>query len=87
MRSPQWSPTPLRFVLPLLLLTLPSCAILTRTAAPSVDVAPGTNANMSYCLVDRAISYDRLADTEQTVTEVKAHNAVYDGLCAPAPAK
>lgn len=83
--SPRWSPRPRLCGLLLLgtLLILPSCASLTSTAgrdASAPDVTT-TRAETSYCRVARPLSYDRLADTEQTVAEIKSHNAVYDGLC------
>lgn len=76
MTSPRWWTKPLPFALLPLLLILPSCATLIPTAVPNAPLS-------AYCQVDRAISYDRLNDTAPTITEVKAHNAVFDGLCTP----
>ena len=64
------------WMLPLvLLLTLPACATMMGSnvpvEAPAVD---------SFCAIAKPISWVD-ADTDATIADVKAHNAVWKRLC------
>lgn len=57
-----------------LLLILAACA--SRTPTPVIDGAA------SACVEFKPITFDRLKDTEETIREVKDHNAAWTALCA-----
>lgn len=58
-----------------LLTTLTACALLTPIAAPKHDPAKVA------CESFRLITFDRLTDTDETIRQVKGHNAAYRALC------
>ncbi len=59
-----------------LLTTLAACALLTPIAAPKHDPAKVA------CESFRLITFDRLTDTDETIRQIKGHNAAYRALCA-----
>ena len=59
-----------------MLIILTACALLTVTPAPKHDAAKVS------CESFRLITFDRLADTEETIRQVKEHNAGYRALCS-----
>lgn len=58
---------------------LAACATRTPIAAPS---APPAN---TACTAFGPIVYDRLADTLQTIANIKVHNVAWDAICKSKP--
>lgn len=54
-------------------ITLSACAHLTPT--------PVSDAPSAACSTFRLVSFDRLKDTEETIIQIKAHNAAWRCLC------
>lgn len=57
---------------------LAACALLTQIAGPK---APLHDPAKVACESFRVIKYDRLADTDETIAQVLAHNAAWHALC------
>lgn len=58
-------------------LILAGCALLTPT--------PEINPSLVVCESFRVITYSRLNDTEETIRQIREHNAVYRELCPNSP--
>lgn len=67
-----------------LALMLMSCA--TRPASAPPTPTPATEAKPAACAEFKPIIFSRQHDTEETIKQVKAHNAAWDALCGDAPA-
>lgn len=61
-----------------LIFPLGACALLMST----FDAIPRHDAALVACKSFRAITWDP-KDTDQTIVQVKQHNAAYDALCDP----
>jgi hypothetical protein len=57
----------------ILLPTLNGCA-------PQIQT-PEIKSHASFCEIAKKITFSRLNDTEQTIKEIKEHNAVFAELC------
>lgn len=78
------SPSRVRLLTPLLLplsLSLILCACQTQTAAtkPVVDVR--TVQTDTGCTAFARITFSRLKDTAETITQIKAYDAARDAVC------
>lgn len=60
-----------------LLTAVAGCAILTSSPVPKYSPIP------LICEVFVPITFDREKDTEDTIRQIKAHNAVWVDLCRP----
>lgn len=67
-------------VLPLMLATV-GCALLTQTLG--LDTPPSHDPAFVACQAFKVITFDRVADTAQTIAQIKGHNAAYLALCPP----
>lgn len=58
------------------------CAVMTAIVGISALAGCSTNLRAAYvyCQVEQPISWST-KDTDQTISEVKQHNAVYKSLC------
>lgn len=54
--------------------------ILTCATISGCTWSPPGDFERTYCRVDNAISWSK-RDTDQTIREVKDHNAVHDNIC------
>lgn len=67
---------------------LSACTLLTQTLG--LDEPPAHDPALVACKSFRIITFDRLKDTDETILQVKQHNAAFKALCpvsnAPSPA-
>jgi len=67
----------------LLILPLSACGHLTQTA--EVDLESTTT--KVACGAFKIITYDRILDSDQTIVQVRQHNAAYRALCPALPVR
>jgi hypothetical protein len=58
---------------------------LTQACCAPQTLIQGTN-NATFCQIGKVIKFSRLHDTDETIEQVKEHNAVYAKLCSDIPA-
>jgi len=65
--------------------TLSVLLLLIQACCGSQTPIQGTN-HATFCQIGKVIKFSRLHDTEETIEQVKEHNAVYAKLCSGIPA-
>jgi hypothetical protein len=60
---------------------LPLALALTLAACATLTPIPETDPALVACEAFAPIRYSRLQDTEETIRQVREHNAVYAALC------
>jgi len=66
--------------------TLSVLLLLIQACCGNQTPIQGTN-HATFCQIGKVIKFSRLHDTEETIEQVKEHNAVYAKLCSDIPAK
>jgi hypothetical protein len=73
----------IRWPLWAMLVSVTACSTPTPCVLPTLT--PVTKVIVDWCAVDKPITFDRLKDTDETILEVKSHNAKWAAQCGGGP--